>query len=47
MISKYQILPVLLSPLVSKSELVFEYENPTPTGASKNKILATANETHC
>lgn len=34
--------PVLLSPLLSKSEEVFEYEKPTPTGVSRNKMLATA-----
>jgi hypothetical protein len=34
--------PVLLSPLFSKSEEVFEYEKPTPTGESRNIMLATA-----
>lgn len=37
-----KMIPVLLSPLSSKSEEVFEYENPTPTGESINNMLATA-----
>lgn len=36
-----EILPVLLSPLVVISEDVFEYEKPTPTGESRNRMLAT------
>lgn len=34
--------PVLLSPLLNKSEEVFEYEKPTPTGESRNNIFAAA-----
>lgn len=37
-----EVLPVLLSPLVERSEDVFEYEKPTPTGESRNIMLATA-----
>lgn len=35
-------LPVLLSPLFRMSDEVFEYENPTPTGVSRKRMLATA-----
>lgn len=38
-----ELVPVFLSPLFNRSEEVFEYEYPTPTGESRNKILATAN----
>ena len=34
-------LPVILSPRFSISELVFVYENPTPTGDSTNNKLAS------
>lgn len=37
-----EVLPVLLSPLFKRSEDVFEYEKPTPTGESRNRMLATA-----
>jgi len=33
--------PVLSSPLISMSDLLFEYENPTPTGVSRKRMLAT------
>jgi len=35
------VLPVLLSPLFSSSDPLFEYENPTPTGVSRKRMLAT------
>lgn len=37
-------IPVLLSPLFKRSDEVFEYENPTPTGESRNKRFAAANK---
>ena len=33
--------PVLLSPAVLRSELVFEYEKPTPAGDSRKRIFAS------
>lgn len=38
------LLPVLLSPAVYKSDVVFEYENPTPAGDSRNNKFATAHK---
>lgn len=37
----WESLPVILSPRWFKSELVFVYENPTPTGDSTNNKLAS------
>lgn len=34
-------IPVTSSPSISISELVFVYENPTPTGVSKNNKFAS------
>lgn len=43
--SSFKFLPVLLSPEVWRSELVFVYEKPTPAGDSRNRIFASeANE---
>lgn len=35
------IIPVLWSPAVYKSEVVLEYEKPTPAGDSRNSKFAT------
>ena len=35
-------LPVLWSPNVYRSAVLFEYEKPTPAGESRNSIFATA-----
>lgn len=35
-------IPVLLSPEVVRSELVFVYEKPTPAGDSRKRIFASA-----
>ena len=40
-----KVLPVLLSPLFCMSDEVFEYENPTPTGESTKRMLATTQTT--
>lgn len=37
-----EVLPVLWSPAVYKSDDVFEYEKPTPAGDSRNSKFATA-----
>jgi len=39
--SNVKTLPVLWSPAVYKSEVVFEYEKPTPAGDSRKSKFAT------
>ena len=39
-----KVLPALLSPLFRMSDEVFEYENPTPTGESRKRRLATTRQ---
>lgn len=38
------LIPVLLSPEVLRSELVFVYEKPTPAGDSRKRIFASENQ---